>query len=312
MEKGKKVPKENITMGMVVLSAPEAVWNPEFYNAGISNLKKRGIDVVEGKTVHTSHFYMAEDPKVIAEGFHEMFLRDDVDAIMCAGGGVCVNKILPFLDFDLIRQNLKPFIGVSNIVAVMTAMLQNEMVSFHGPFGIWTYGLPNTPTAYTHNNLINILRGYTGPLPALTDWKCYRPGTSEGKLVGGNLWTLGTILGTKYCSPDLFDDKILLIEDIGKTFDRLDAVITQMDLLGMLDKLKGVVVGKLASCSSPENVKMEVTDLFDMVFGEYDFPVIYDCDFGHIPDNLCLPIGCRTKMIAKNKPELILLESGVR
>ena len=311
MKKGNKIISNRTTIGLVGLSAPDAVWYPEFYKNGKERLEQRGIKVVEGKTLHTSHFYMAEDPKVIAQGLHEMFLRDDVDVIMCAGGGVCINKIFPFLDFDLMRKNLKPFIGISNIVALMTAMLQNDMVSFHGPFSIWSYGLPNTPTDYTHNNWISVLKGYTGRLPAVSDWKCYRPGVGEGELIGGNIFSLGTVIGTKYCPTELFKNKILILEDIGKTFDRLDSVITHMELLGILDNIKGVVIGKLKDCFSPENVKMEVIDFIDMTFGKYDFPIIYDCDFGHVPDNLCLPFGCQTRIIAKERPELILLESGV-
>lgn len=312
MKKGRRITTNKPVLGIVGLSAPDAFWHPDLYRKGKSELEKKGIQIVEGGTVHTHRFYMAEDLKLIADDFHKMLLRKDINAIMCAGGGTCINKILPFLDFDLMKENWKPFIGISNIVALMVAMLQNGMVSFHGPFSIWSYGLPGTPTEYTHNNWVNILKGYTGKLPAASEWRVYREGQAEGQLIGGNIWTMGTVAGTKYCPPDLFDGKILILEDIGKTYDRLDATLTHMKLLGAFENLHGVIVGKLNDCKPPEKVQMSVEDFLGEVFGGYDFPIIYDCDFGHVPDNLCLPIGCELKMVAdKKQPELILLEPGV-
>lgn len=311
LTKGKKVIKEHPTFGIVGLSAPDAKWHPDLYQAGINALNIRGIQTVEGRNLHGSYFYLTAEAEEIAKGLHEMFLREDVDVIMCAGGGVCMNKVLPFIDYKLIRENAKPFIGISNIVALMAAMLQHDFVSFHGPFSIWSYGLPGTPTDYTHNNMINALRGYVGNLPAASAWKCYREGEAEGELIGGNIWTLGTVVGTKFCPTELFEGKILLLEDIGKTYDRIDATLTHMELLGIFEVIKGVVVGKLNDCNAPENVKMGTKDLLDMTFGKYSFPVIYECDFGHVPDNLCLPFGCKAKMIASEKSRLILEESGV-
>jgi len=123
---------------------------------------------------------------------------------------------------------------------------------------------------------------------------------------------MGTVAGTKYCPPNLFDGKILILEDIEKTYDRLDATLTHMKLLGAFENLRGVIIGKLTDCKPPEKVQMSIEDFLGEVFDDYNFPIIYDCDFGHVPDNLCLPIGCKLKMVAdKKQPELILLEPGV-
>ncbi len=310
MKKGKKIIKENPRFGMVSLSAPDAVWNPDVYQKGKRALEERGIEIVENETVHTKYFYLANEPQVIADNLHKMFMRKDLDAIMCAGGGINMNKILPFIDFGLLRKNPKPFIGISNIVVLMVAMLKRNIVSFHGP-SIWNYGLPNTPTEYTHNNLIQALGGYIGKLPAVTDWKVFNSGEAEGELMGGNIASLATVVGSRYCPVELFRDKILILEDIGEDFGELDSMLTLMDLLGVFQKIKGVIIGKLKDCSAPQNVEMDVRDFIKLVFSKYDFPIIYDCDFGHVPDNLCLPFGCRARMIAKEKPELILLEAGV-
>jgi len=311
LKKGKLIIGDTSTFGIVGLSAPDAKWYPDLYDSGIKALNNRGIKTIEGATVRTEYFYLTGEPQAIANSLHEMFLRKDIDVVMCAGGGVSINKILPFIDFSLIRQNMKPFIGISNITALMIAMLNEGIVSFHGPFSIWSYGLPWTPTDFTHDNMIKSLNGFAGTLPKKTEWKSYRKGEATGGLIGGNIWTLGTIAGSRFCPPELFEGKILLLEDIGKTYDRLDATLTLLKLQGVFDKLKGVVIGKLNDCKSPEKVQMSIEDWIGLVFGEYTFPIIYDCDFGHIPDNLCLPIGCEAKMIASEDSQLILLEAGV-
>lgn len=312
MKKGRRITVNKPTLGLVQLSAPEAFWYPDRYEKAKSELRRRGIQIVEGETVRAHRFYMAERPQIVTADFYKMLLRKDVDAIMCVGGGSCANKLLPFLDFDLMRENWKPFIGMCNMVALMLPALLHGMVSLHSPYSIWGYGLPGTPTEYTHNNLINILKGYTGKLPAASQWKVYREGQSSGRLIGGHIRTMGTIVGTKYCPPELFDGKILIIEELNRAYQALDAMLTHMRLLGAFEKLCGVIVGKLVNCDPPEKDQMDIEDFLEEVFRGYDFPIIYNCDVGHVPENLCLPLGCELKMIAdKKKPELILLEPGV-
>ncbi len=311
MIKGKQIKNTHPTIGVVSLSAPDAVWNPGIYQKGKKALEDRGIKVVEGATVHSRFLYLAGEPQKIATDLHSLFQDDKVDAIMCVGGGNCMNKVVPFIDLKLIAKSYKPFIGISNITALMLAMLQEGIVSFHGPFALWSYGLDGTPTDYTHNNWLNILQGYSGNLPAKTEWKTFKTGAATGKALGGNISTISTIIGTKYCPVELFNDSILFIEDVDEDLDVLDARLTHLRLLGIFDRIKGVVIGKLSNCNPPEDTKMDVTDFLKLVFSGYDFPIIYDCDFGHVADNLCIPFGCKVRIDATKKPEITLLEKGV-
>ena len=311
MRKGAKLQNSTPRLAIVSVSAPEAIWNPMLYKTGCQSLADRGIQVIEGPTIHKTHFSLSGTPQEIADGLLEVFRRDDVDAIMCAGGGTVMNTVLPFINFASLRESMKPFIGSSNIIALMVAMLNEGMVTFHGPCCIWSYGLPKTPTDYTHDNWLQILQGYTGELPKITEWKTFRPGEATGQLIGGNLWTLGTIICTDYCPISLFEKKILIVEEIDEDYARLEAQLIHMKALGAFNKLSGIVFGKMVECESPENVTMSFEDLLENVFGEYNFPILYECDFGHVPDNLCLPFGCEVQMIADNNPKLVLNEAGV-
>lgn len=311
MIKGKQITKDKPTFGLVSLSAPEAVLNPDIYSSGKKALEERGIKLIEGNTVNSQYLYLADEPKKIADDLHAMFLNKEVDAIMAVGGGTCMNKVLPYLDMDLISSHPKPLVGISNITALLIALENAGIVAFHGPFLLWSYGLEGTPTDYTHNNLMDIFGGYSGKLPKLTEWKSFQNGQARGKAIGGNIFTISTIIGTKYCPVELFKDSILFLEDIGKDYDRLDASLTHLKLLGVFDKINGVVLGKMRNCNSPEGTDVQFTDFLKSVFAGYDFPIIYDCDFGHIPDNLTIPFGCQVEIDANESPEITLLEKGV-
>lgn len=309
--KGKKVLKQNPVIGLVSLSAPEQIWSPDVYNKGKEELLLRGFTCIEPSNVAISEFYMSGTPDMIADSLHQVFMNPDVDVVMCMGGGTNMNKILPHIDYGLLKENMKPFIGISNITALMMAMAAHNMVSFHGPFVLWSYGLPDTPTEYTHKNMVESLRGFSGNVTKKTQWGVLQDGSATGRVIGGNVWTLGTVIGTKYCPVELFEGSILILEDICESFDRIDAVITKMRLLGILDRIQGVVCGKFSECSAPENVDMSLSQFLSYAFRGYSYPIIYDCDFGHVPDNLCLPIGCIAKISASDDVEFCLLEEGV-
>lgn len=314
MIKGKNIKGKEPVIGVVAISAPEAKWNPSIFQKGKAALTARGCKVVEGKTVFTNYLYLAEQPEKIADAIKEMFADESVDMIMCAGGGNCMNKVIPYIDFDFIKLHYKPFIGISDITTFLLAMLNEGIISFHGPFVLWNYGVDGTPTDYTHNNLMDVLNGFTGSFPAKSEWKTYQPGHACGKIIGGNISTICNIVGTPYCEINLFDDSILFIEDIGESFASLDAKLTYLRLLGIFDKIKGVVFGKMPECEPPEEDQgIGLTDFLGLVFSGYTFPIIYDCDFGHVNDNLCIPFGCEAVIEADEgtAPRIILNESGV-
>lgn len=314
MIKGKRIGGKKPTIGVVAISAPEAKWNADVYKMGKEALISRGCKIIESDTVFTSYFYLAEKPEKIADSIKVMFANEQIDMIMCVGGGNCMNKIIPYIDFGFIKTHYKPFIGISDITAFLLAMLNEGIVSFHGPFVLWNYGVEGTPTDYTHDNLLGILNGYIGEFPAVSKWEIYQHGNVSGKIIGGNISTISNIVGTPYCSVDVFYDSILFIEDIGETFASLDSKLTHLKLLGIFDKIKGVVFGKMPECEPPEEDSgITITDFFKLAFDGYYFPIIYNCDFGHVDNNLCLPFGCNVTIEAEGNlvPRIILNESGV-
>lgn len=314
MIKGLEIHSANPTVGLVTVSAPEAHWNPDVYESGKKALTERGIKIVESATNLTRYLYLAEKPEIIAETLHKMFCNPEVDFIMCTGGGNCMNKIIPYLDMQLIREHYKPFVGISDITALLLALLNENVVSFHGPFVLWNYGVENTPTKYTHENMLNVLSGFKGELPHASSWNVFRSGSATGKLIGGNISTISNVIGTKYCPVELFRDKILFIEDVAEVFPALDSKLTHMGLLGVFDIIKGILIGKMPECEPPEeSPDISFEDFLELTFSGMEFPIVYNCDFGHVSDNLCLPLGCSITLNAdeKSEPIVFLNEKGV-
>jgi muramoyltetrapeptide carboxypeptidase len=314
MTKGKAIGTKTPTIGVVTVSAPEAVWYPSTYKQGKQALIDRGCKIIDGNTAHTSYLYLADTPKRIASALKQMFADDNIDAIMCAGGGNCMNKILPYIDYDFIKLHYKPFIGISDVTALLLALLNKGIVSFHGPCVIWNYGLVHTPTTYTHDNLMSILNGFSGDLPAKSKWQIYRRGVASGKLIGGNLSTIAKVIGTKHCPVELFTDSLLFIEDVEEDYAELDSTLTRLRQFGVFERINGVIFGKLKDCEPPEKAsKVKIADFIGSTFEGYKFPIIYNCDFGHVDDNLCLPLGCHVILHARQPTELklTLIEPGV-
>lgn len=313
MLKGKKINSKNFTMGVISMSAPEALLSTNEYENGLQELKERGIKIVESPSVRKNYLYLSNRPQKLAEELVEMFENPEVDVVICAGGGRCSNKVLPYLDFERIKKNYKPFIGISDITTLLLGLASNNIVSFHGPSIIHNYGYDELPTDYTHNNLIEMLRGNLGSLKTHTNskWKTYQHGSAEGKLIGGNISTIAMVVGTKYCPVELFDNSILFVEDLLEDYPSLDSKLTLLKLHGIFEKIKGVVFGKLPGCEPLEGIHTSLEEFLSFVFEGYNFPIIYDCDFGHIPDNLTLPLGCKVRLIADDNSTIILEESGV-
>lgn len=106
MLKGKKIDSKNFTMGVISMSAPEALLSTNEYEKGLQELKRHGIKVIESPSVRKNYLYLSNRPQELATELVEMFENPEVDVIICAGGGSCSNKVLSYLDFERIKKKL--------------------------------------------------------------------------------------------------------------------------------------------------------------------------------------------------------------
>lgn len=278
------------TIGVLSVSAPEPVTGRDFFDRGLQVLKDRGHDVILAEHTRRHVGYRTADEASLAADLHQLFASDDVDAIICAGGGVNANRLLRHLDWETFREHPKPLVGVSNPTVLLNAITHHTgLITFHGPSVIWDLGAPDGAPAVTEESLWTLLEtnddSHEVALPEGVTW--LRPGELSGRLVAGNLTSLQGLLGTPH-EPD-WDGAILAWEDIAKPVNRLDMILTHFRDTGVFDRISGMIVGQLVSCEPNDGVTAEdmLLDLLD----DFDIPILTGLPFGHTPQKVTLPIG---------------------
>jgi muramoyltetrapeptide carboxypeptidase len=254
--------------------------------------------------------YLAGTDTLRLEDLHAAFGDPTIDAIFCLRGGYGSGRLLDRIDFDLLSRHPKPFVGYSDITALLVAIMQHAgFVVFHGPM-LAPDLLPNK-TELTETALFTMLQqpqmaGSWLPHPGSFPLETIRPGTADGRLVGGNLAMIGSTLGSRYEIE--LDNAILFIEDVGETPQKIDRLLTQLRLAGKLAKLKGVLIGDFSEINDPhasedrtaanlQRLRMVWRDLLEPL----EIPILAGWRSGHCSPNLTLPIGAQIHLDASSK-----------
>ena len=243
------------------------------------------VDMAEG--------YLAGSDAQRAADLHAAFADPQIDAVLCMRGGYGAMRVLDHLDFALIADNPKPFVGYSDITVLHTAFQRHlGFLSFHG--AMLNADLLGAKQAPTEASLFQQLTGRLGEGQAIEHPSAYplttvAPGSAEGRLVGGNLSMLGATLGT-VAELDT-DGAILFIEDVNEPLYRIDRLLTQLRLAGKLNGVRGVLVGDFAGITVTA-----LTPLLHEVFGPLNVPVLAGWRSGHCDPNVCLPLGARVRL----------------
>ncbi len=240
-----------------------------------------------------------------------------VDAIWCIRGGYGTTRILDRIDFEALSRRPRALIGFSDITTILNAAVSRAgVVAFHGP--VARASMP----AFSRWHFERVLAcaepaGRLGRLPSQPDVLVPREdrivtlsgGIAEGPLLGGNLSLLQCLIGTPYF-PD-FDGAILFLEDAGEALYRVDRMLAHLRLVGTLDRLAGVVIGRFTGL---ERNSADGALGFDEVLETYlrplGIPVGYGFPVGHVDDQWTLPLGVRARFDA-DAGELELLEAAV-
>lgn len=250
-----------------------------------------GYELVPGKSTCLRLDQCAGSPAERADDIMTMFKDPSIDAIICARGGYGGNRVLPLLDYEVIRNNPKIFVGYSDITGFLTSFAQRSgLVSFHGPM-LTTYGSRTIP--YNLDVFHRVLQGQgdiTIESVPECQARCLKPGKANGPLWGGNLTLINERLGT----VDQIDTRgaILMLEDIDEKLYAFDRMMLHLKHSGSLDGIKGLVVGEMLEMGDSKIPFGKNTDEIILdVCSDYDFPIISNFPCGHGHYQATLPIS---------------------
>ena len=297
---------------IAIISPSSPTKDPTAVPRGKEFLESLGYKVVLGKHVDEWRpHYIAASEEARAEDLNEMFARKDVDMILCARGGYGALQFVSRIDFDNIKANPKIFCGYSDITSLHLAINRFAgLVTIHGE--VLTAINPGM-SDYTKDHWLRCLTTTEDRREIkLADPNKYlmtiAPGKAEGEVIGGNLCLIASSCGTFY-QPDL-RGKILFFEEVGEEPYGIDRYLAQMRNCGMLDGLKGVVVGECENCKDRSGYYPDVTDTIKYYFSDLGIPCLYGLPMGHTRDQAALPLGVRVRLDAAAKT-FEILESGV-
>lgn len=279
---------------LVALMAPAgAIFNSDTVTKASAALEAMGFRVTVGETATKKFGYLAGEDRFRAEEFMKFMTNKDVKAIIALRGGWGCARMLNMIDFTLMTDNAKVICGFSDITTLLlTITAQTGLVTFHGPVGNSTW------EGATTENFLDVVQRNKSPLVMKNaGTKAIRRGTDTGKLYGGNLSVLCSLLGTPYM-PDL-KGSILFLEETEEEPYRVDRLLQQLQLAGALSGLAGVVFGACTKCEAEEPAKsFTVDEVLDFHFAGKAYPVMKGFAIGHIKDKFTLPVGVMAELDA--------------
>jgi muramoyltetrapeptide carboxypeptidase len=270
----------------------------------LDTIRAMGLVPKPAPHVTKRYGYLAGTDKDRAADINAMYADKSVRAVFAVRGGWGCARLLPYLDFDAIRANPKLLVGFSDITALHLAFAaKTDCPTIHGPNAANSWGALSWDS---FRRLAFAGETPTWRSPPLNEdrlaprsgIRTFRPGKASGRLVGGNLAVLSALVGT----PDMPDvaGAILFLEETGEAEYRLDRMLTQLALAGVLGRVAGVAFGQCTRCSGGEaNYSgFTVSEVLDQHFAPLGVPAFQGALFGHVANQFSMPVGIRAEIDA--------------
>jgi muramoyltetrapeptide carboxypeptidase len=240
-----------------------------------------------------------------------MLRRPDIRALFCVRGGYGSLRLLPNLDYEAARCHPKLLVGYSDITALHLALFRKAgWVGLSGPMVAVEWPDPDPASETLFWNMVGGTAPYDIIGPDGEHLTPMRPGTVEGVLLGGNLTLITKLIGTPYLP--VLDGAILFIEEVGEPPYRIDGMLAQLKLAGILDRLGGLVIGGLTGWEPDDPDKPTLS--YETVLADYvetlSCPVATGLVYGHFPVKNTMPIGVQARLyVTSDTASLTVLEA---
>ena len=272
-------------IGIISCSNGLSIKNKNIIDELKLNLKSLYIDMVEGDTLYAKEYNLFSGTgEEKARALEKLFLDKDIKMIFDISGGDLANEVLDFLDFNLIKENPKPFFGYSDLTVLLNAIYSQCDIT------TYNYQLRNLIGRFKEEQMQNFKASFIEGKENIfnLDYKWINGSHLEGIVVGGNIRCLLKLAGTKYM-PN-FKYKILFLESFSGNSAKMVTYITQYKNLGVFNEVKGIILGEFTEMER-ENLKPDIVEILKRVIGEINIPILKTSNLGHGADAKCIPIG---------------------
>ncbi len=280
------------------------------FDEGIAELERLGFIPVYDDSVFARLPYVAGPAALRADAIRRALVDSTIDGVIAVRGGFGSAHLLPLLDRFEIRRARKAIIGYSDITSLLAFVSTGcELVAFHGPTvaGRLCKGVG----AYDRHSFLEALCNRQ-PMGEMTSpaVETIKGGEVSGPLFGGTLAQLAASLGTPFAfSPPR--GYVLFLDEVNERPYRLDRMVTQLRQSGVLARAAAIVVGELPGCDEPSGDLTARSVMADL-FGDFPGPVVIGFPSGHTAGPaLTLPLGVSCRVVADERPRLVIEEAAV-
>jgi muramoyltetrapeptide carboxypeptidase len=292
----------------VGIVAPASNVKREMLEVGCDGLRRSGYEPFYFESILERDLYFAGSAERRTRELEEMFVRDDIRAIVCARGGYGSNYLLPAINLKKIAEHPKIFVGYSDLTTLLTSFADSaNFVTFHGPMVAKDFAVADGVELASWQNAVSGAAEWeigegSGAKPLVA-------GEAEGILYGGCLSILVAALGTPYDIRTA--GTILFVEDIAAKPYQIDRMLMQLKLAGKLKDVRGIVFGEMLDCRQGPTQDYTLEEVVLRIVGDLGIPVAFGLRSGHVSRaNITLPIGVKARLEVGGEVKLKILESA--
>lgn len=282
------------------------------FREGVEQLRSRGYNVELGREQYRRRGYLCGTDDERLSELNTFLRRPDIKLIIAARGGYGVLRILDHVDYAAARRFPKLVVGYSDVTALHFALYKHAgLPGLSGPMVAVEW---HDPDEESERMFWDLARGGTPESiigPRGEALRPVRPGTAEGVLLGGNLAMVVRLIGTPYLPP--LDGALLFLEDVGEQPYRIDAMLAQLKLSGILNRLGGLIFGAFTDWQPEDGAPtLSLDEVIDDYARDLELPVAKGLVYGHFPVKNTLPVGVRARLeVTSDRASLGVLEPVV-
>ena len=294
----------------VAIVSPASPFAREEFDGGVAEIERLGyVPVYDDSVFARDGSYLSGSPGLRAEAFMRYWSDPGVAALIAARGGFGSVHLLPLLDRDHVAATPKLFIAYSDNTSILSFLTcQCGMTALHGP--MLERRLSRGAPGYDESSFVALLQGGRGLEMAPDGLLVLRDGEASGRLFGGTLTQIVSSLGTPYAfEPPM--GCVLFLEDVNERPYKLDRMLTQLALSGILARAVALVFGEMRGCDEPGD-PVTARDVIQRLTREFAGPILLGFPSGHtVGPCWTLPLGVRVRVATSPHPSLVIEESPV-